>query len=551
MNNILLSNSDSNTESGAEKLAIKSNDFSGTERSETSSKPSKNSDFSFAMEQARKGESKVVTRQTVADPKEKVAVEDLATADEAEQQVLDSESQDAADIDLVLSQITLANSVAAEEQINQSGEELPQADDDGQLVSMQLLESGKLLQNDDALLTLISAQTGMPKEELIALPPKEFLQLVSQLNVSQLNVSQPNIDKQVNDKSIILGQVVETDNDAKIALTENERQTLEAAKKIAAENIAVIGASTHKQQLDSAATLKADGTQVSQGGKDHKTLIANQGNAINGGQQSSTIDKPASTSLVANILGEDSTKNVISQSASNSNIDDVSIKKLAGQGGNTVAEQVAASQLKDAKLAVTMAPNGSLDNSATTEVKDTTNTTIATDNKLNPLSTPLQQANRNEVAQLQVSIRSQHEGAQQMQDMIQKFSPVMRQQLVTMVSQGIQHAEIRLDPPELGHMMVRIQVQGDQTQVQFQVAQHQTRDMVEQAIPRLREMLAEQGMQLTDSDVSQQQQESAEGDNEQGQNGYLSGETDENTAEESILAHNQATTYRSGIDYYA
>lgn len=138
-----------------------------------------------------------------------------------------------------------------------------------------------------------------------------------------------------------------------------------------------------------------------------------------------------------------------------------------------------------------------------------------------------------------------------MQDMIQKFSPVMRQQLVTMVSQGIQHAEIRLDPPELGQMMVRIQVQGDQTQVQFQVAQHQTRDIVEQALPRLREMLAEQGMQLTDSDVSQQQQGEEGADGEQGQNGLLGNEMDENTAEETLLAANQATTYQSGIDYYA
>ena len=79
----------------------------------------------------------------------------------------------------------------------------------------------------------------------------------------------------------------------------------------------------------------------------------------------------------------------------------------------------------------------------------------------------------------------------------------MKQQLITMVGQGAQHAEIRLDPAELGHMVVKIQVNGEQTQVQFQVAQSQTKDLIEQAIPKLREMLAEEGLQLADSHVSQ------------------------------------------------
>ncbi len=136
--------------------------------------------------------------------------------------------------------------------------------------------------------------------------------------------------------------------------------------------------------------------------------------------------------------------------------------------------------------------------------------------------------------------------------MIQRFAPVMKQQLVTMVSQGVQHAEIRLDPPELGQLMVRIQVQGDQTQVQFQVAQHQTRDMIEQAIPRLKDLLSEQGMQLTDSQVSQEDSNNGEGEAASDDNGdQFTSELDEISAEESLISSKQATSYRSGIDYYA
>ena len=89
-----------------------------------------------------------------------------------------------------------------------------------------------------------------------------------------------------------------------------------------------------------------------------------------------------------------------------------------------------------------------------------------------------------------------------------------------MVSNGIQQAEIRLDPPELGHLTVKIQIQGDQTQVQFHVAQSQTRDIVEQAMPRLRDMLAQEGL-------------------------------DEISAQEPSLMTNPSRSLHSAIDYYA
>lgn len=162
-----------------------------------------------------------------------------------------------------------------------------------------------------------------------------------------------------------------------------------------------------------------------------------------------------------------------------------------------------------------------------------------------------QQVHRQEISPVQLSLRQGVENQNQMQEMIQRFSPVMKQQLVTMVSQGIQQAEIRLDPPELGHMLVKIQVHGDQTQVQFHVAQSQTRDLVEQAIPRLRELLQEQGMQLADSHVSQgdQGQRREGGFGEAG--GSSGGNVDDFSAEELDLGLNQATSLNSAIDYYA
>ncbi len=88
--------------------------------------------------------------------------------------------------------------------------------------------------------------------------------------------------------------------------------------------------------------------------------------------------------------------------------------------------------------------------------------------------------------------------------------------------------------------------------MQFQVAQHQTRDLIEQAIPRLKDLLSEQGMQLTDSHVSQENSNNGEGEAASDDNGdQFTSELDEISAEESLISSKQATSYRSGIDYYA
>lgn len=157
---------------------------------------------------------------------------------------------------------------------------------------------------------------------------------------------------------------------------------------------------------------------------------------------------------------------------------------------------------------------------------------------------------------VQLSLRLANEQQVQQQDMVQRFAPVMRQQLLTMVKDGIQHAEIRLDPPELGSMTVKLQVRGDHTQVQFHVTQTQAKDLIEQAMPRLRDLMQQQGMNLTDSQVSygggSGQQAQGEGQAENG-TGYAGG--DDNSAETSTEMTqqplNRSDSYASGIDYYA
>jgi len=73
--------------------------------------------------------------------------------------------------------------------------------------------------------------------------------------------------------------------------------------------------------------------------------------------------------------------------------------------------------------------------------------------------------------------------------------------LTLMVRDRVQAAELHVHPPELGPVSVRIDVSGSEANVTFTAPHAETRAAVEAALPRLREMLADQGVALTGANV--------------------------------------------------
>lgn len=138
----------------------------------------------------------------------------------------------------------------------------------------------------------------------------------------------------------------------------------------------------------------------------------------------------------------------------------------------------------------------------------------------------------------------------------------LHQKVNVMLAEKLQQAEIQLDPLGLGKMKIQIQMGPDgQANVHFVVQHGQTREMLEQAMPRLRDMLAGQGIQLGQTQVQQQsQQQQQQGQptfNGQGQQGQTSGqprsgnglvEGELTTSNPSLLVE---STNGSGIDFYA
>jgi|GEM_PF-6498930 len=86
----------------------------------------------------------------------------------------------------------------------------------------------------------------------------------------------------------------------------------------------------------------------------------------------------------------------------------------------------------------------------------------------------------------------------------------LKERVMFQVNQKIQSAEIKLAPEELGNMQIKVQMQQEQLSVQFVVQQAGAKEALEQQMPRLREMLEEQGIELTQGQVSQQREGSAE-----------------------------------------
>lgn len=95
-----------------------------------------------------------------------------------------------------------------------------------------------------------------------------------------------------------------------------------------------------------------------------------------------------------------------------------------------------------------------------------------------------------------------------------QWSQAVGQRVLWQAAQNISTAELRLDPPDLGPMQVRVSSHQDQISVTFTSAQPAVREALDQSAARLREMFAEQGLDLVDVNVSDQSDRGQAGEGE-------------------------------------
>jgi flagellar hook-length control protein FliK len=83
------------------------------------------------------------------------------------------------------------------------------------------------------------------------------------------------------------------------------------------------------------------------------------------------------------------------------------------------------------------------------------------------------------------------------------WTRALGERVTWMVGHQVQSAEVHLNPPDLGPLEIRISLHQDQASVSF-TAQHPfTRDALEAALPRLRDMMGQANIDLVSVDVGQ------------------------------------------------
>jgi flagellar hook-length control protein FliK len=129
-------------------------------------------------------------------------------------------------------------------------------------------------------------------------------------------------------------------------------------------------------------------------------------------------------------------------------------------------------------------------------------------------------------------------------------------QLSLLLAKNMDSAQIQLDPPELGPLVVKIQINQDQVSLQFTSGHAVVREALEQSSQRLQQMFNDEGLELMDVGVFDQksgQDSEANESDEQGKSKSARADSSLNSAEESdgLLTHVRNIAVDNGnIDYF-
>lgn len=137
----------------------------------------------------------------------------------------------------------------------------------------------------------------------------------------------------------------------------------------------------------------------------------------------------------------------------------------------------------------------------------------------------------------------------------QRWQKAFSQRVVWSVG-NVQSAQLRINPAELGRIDIQVNVEHDKANVVFATQHGAVKDVIEQALPRLRDMLADQGVELENIEIfqdnlNQQQADSHRGSPQQQEteNQLWSSSNQDEPAEQTVLVSN-VTFKEDVVDFY-
>ena len=93
-----------------------------------------------------------------------------------------------------------------------------------------------------------------------------------------------------------------------------------------------------------------------------------------------------------------------------------------------------------------------------------------------------------------------------------QWAQPLAERLAGLTTRGANSAEIRLHPPSLGQLEVRITLSNDQASVFVASSNPEVREALQQALPRLDDLLSGLGIELAESEIAERQAERFQAD---------------------------------------
>lgn len=131
-----------------------------------------------------------------------------------------------------------------------------------------------------------------------------------------------------------------------------------------------------------------------------------------------------------------------------------------------------------------------------------------------------------------------------------RWGTAVSEKVVWMMNAQIKEASIKLNPASLGSIEIKLSLVDDQANVTFNVLTSQAKEALDSALPRLREMLAESGIALNDTHVSDQSEHQDNEPHESLENSAHQAGEQRSHPDEPIAQGVMEVNAQTGVDIY-
>lgn len=367
--------------------------------------------------------------------------------------------------------------------------------------------------------------------------------IAKNVDVTESELTLNQADLQNNDKEL-------TSNKAFGAISENGNDKLKVAASIQQKN----SDKANTQVIDEPkASIQVSSKELTDSSKvsDKAALAANVLNQVSAGETKETAKIEPATKVTNQAFAAMTAKQLVGEDKASTTKSDADIMVENMKKAESGAESELALMTNADKKPVNIQRNTVMPQHIADTQTATINSAIANSAARSEESfeSAINQLTRNTV-QTQKSITALN--TETIAIYRKDFAEQVKDKVMVMINQKIQQVDIQLDPPELGNVHVRVNLQNEQAAVQFVVQNQQAKDALEQNIAKLRDMMAENGVDVGDANIEQRQPGDQQGNETSADLAAQEGDSGEQGAAGQVTeVVNLVKASSTGVDYYA